>query len=330
MMQQVATLSPEIISLKNLVIVTGVTRSGKFMLTPVIASLNESENLRTDYTIEHFPYLNYLNVMSDELAVYLIRYFFNWSIYNNRIGRNANFRFSDYTSIWNTEDPSLYFKRLMSDEGNSVYDTLGREKRMSVYLFHHALWHSEILFKAIPALKMLHIKRHPTDILYSWYTRGYGLLTYWEHPFSTVLGLSWNDKTVPYYVHGWEEEYCNLSEMDRLILSLDFLNKKHQKTLSSLSTDIKSLVKIVYFEEMVTNPHHVLKNITTFLGREETLHTMTVLNKQRCPRVLKREDQMKKLGEISKTASPQYLNLLEAMITDYESELNKTSFSSTK
>ena len=74
-MQQVVKLSPDIVSLRNLVIVTGVRRSGKFMLTPVITSLSDSENLRTDYTLEQFPYLNYINAMSDDLAEYLIRFF---------------------------------------------------------------------------------------------------------------------------------------------------------------------------------------------------------------------------------------------------------------
>ena len=93
-----------------------------------------------------------------------------------------------------------------ANEGDYIYDTLEQENRMSVYLFHHALWHADILFRAIPSLNMIHIKRHPRDILYSWYIRGYGALSYWEHPRSGVLGLRWKDKIVPYYVLGWEEE----------------------------------------------------------------------------------------------------------------------------
>ena len=102
----------------NLVAVTGISRSGKSMLAPIVSSLNRSENLQTDYTLEQFPVLNHLGLMSEHIAIYLMRYMVNFKIYDNQIGRNSNFRFTDWTSIWNTSDPRQYLRRLIKDEGD--------------------------------------------------------------------------------------------------------------------------------------------------------------------------------------------------------------------
>ena len=66
----------------NLVAVTGLSRSGKSMLAPIVASLNKSENLQTDYTLEQFPVLNHLGLMSEHIATYLMRYLVNFKIYD--------------------------------------------------------------------------------------------------------------------------------------------------------------------------------------------------------------------------------------------------------
>ncbi len=122
----------------NLVVVTGITRSGKSMLAPIISALKRSENLKTDYTLEEFPVLNYLGLMSNETTVYLMRYLVNIIIYNNMIGRNTNLRFSDWTSIWNTADPKKYLERFNKEEGEKVYD---RIEKIIHYIFSCFIMH---------------------------------------------------------------------------------------------------------------------------------------------------------------------------------------------
>ena len=190
----------------NLVAVTGISRSGKSMLAPIVSSLNRSENLQTDYTLEQYPDLNHLGLMSEHIAIYLMRYMVNFKIYDNQIGRNSNFRFTDWTSIWNTPDPRQYLRRLIKDEGDSVLENIKEENQINVYMFHNVLWHAKIFFKAFPDIKIIHIDRHPIDIVYSWYKRSYGDKFY-DKERSALTLIENGGNGIPYYAQSWLDEY---------------------------------------------------------------------------------------------------------------------------
>ena len=81
-----------------------------------------------DYTLEQYPVLNYLGLSSDHVTKYLMRYLVNVLIYNSMISRNSNFRPSDWTSIWNSEDPRKYIQTNLLEEHNfkDEYILMGR------------------------------------------------------------------------------------------------------------------------------------------------------------------------------------------------------------
>ena len=78
---------------KEIVTVTGMTRTGKSSLAPMVCSLQGSEILFIDLVFEQYPFLQSIGSISDEIAIYLMRYSFDTMTYNNTIGRNSNFRF---------------------------------------------------------------------------------------------------------------------------------------------------------------------------------------------------------------------------------------------
>ena len=47
---------------RNMVGITGLPRSGKSMLAPIVSSFKRSETLLMDYTLEQYPILNYLGL----------------------------------------------------------------------------------------------------------------------------------------------------------------------------------------------------------------------------------------------------------------------------
>lgn len=307
---------------KNLVVVTGLSRSGKSMLAPIVASLERSENLKMNYTLEQFPVLNQLGLISDHVAAYLMRYTVNFIIYDSMIGRNSNFRFSDWTSIWNSSDPRKYFKRLMSEEGDVVFDKIEKKNHLNVFMFHNALWHAEIFFHAFPELKMIHIERHPIDVIHSWFRRGYGSNFYAKDRSAIALiSNSNNNSNSPYHAFGWEEEYNELAEMDRIIRMINFIQGKHQETYSSLSKEKRDRIMTVNFERIVTNPNPVVGKICEFLETRETLHTSVVLKKQKCPRTVSDQEKQMKYETIAHLATPECSALLETMINDYEAKM---------
>ena len=96
----------------NPLFITGLTRSGKTMLSPIISSFVRVEKVNVNYQFEYIPMLNIINSISNKAAITMMRYFIDNQVYENMIGRNINFRLSDWTSIWNTSEPMKYISRL--------------------------------------------------------------------------------------------------------------------------------------------------------------------------------------------------------------------------
>jgi len=303
---------------KNLVVVTGLSRSGKSMLAPIVASLKRSESLLTNYTLEQFPVLNYLGEISDHVAIYLMRYMVNIIVYNNAIGRNSNFRLSDWTSVWNTVDPKEFIQRLTEGEGDSVYQKIEKDEQLFVFMFHNALWHSKILFQSFPDLKMIHISRHPVDLIHSWYRRNYGSDFYIKK--RSALTLIQNDTMdIPYYTLGWESEYCRLSEMNRIVKMVYKINRNHNESYERLSKKNKRNILLINFDKMVGSSGGYLKEICNFLNTSKSLYTTSVMQRERCPRIINKIDRKNKLEEINDQLSQDNQMLVLEMIEEYES-----------
>ena len=301
----------------NLVAVTGISRSGKSMLAPIVSSLNRSENLQTDYTLEQFPVLNHLGLMSEHIAIYLMRYMVNFKIYDNQIGRNSNFRFTDWTSIWNTSDPRQYLRRLIKEEGDSVFENIKEENQINVYMFHNVLWHANIFFKAFPDIKIIHIDRHPIDMVYSWYKRGYGDRFY-DKERSALALIKNGGNGIPYYAQNWLNEYISLTEIDRVIKMIYTITSDHYDTLKTLSDSDRKNILLINFDKIISNPKIDLKKICDILNTSKSSYTISVMERERCPRAINKIERSKKYEEIKNIASSESIKFMEEINKDFE------------
>lgn len=118
---------------KDFVAVTGLTRSGKAMLAPIVSSLKRAEIIQMNFLMEQFPMLHNLEMMTDKAAVYLMRYAVHFMLYDMYLGRNTNVRPTDFTSIWNAGDPTKYLSRMYANEGEEVHERIEKEKTVLFY-----------------------------------------------------------------------------------------------------------------------------------------------------------------------------------------------------
>ena len=130
--------SPDLLP-KQIVLVDGVTRSGKSMIGPVIGSLNKT------YPMQHQDLLNNLmpilhkKKISIEAARSLLIFYFNQNVYSLNISRGVNFRPADNGSLVNVKDSKKYLKNLNKMEGDYVIDEIKRRNFLPVYLTHDLL-----------------------------------------------------------------------------------------------------------------------------------------------------------------------------------------------
>ena len=140
----------------DIVLVTGFTSSGKSMLAPIVSS-KRSEKIMFNFILEQYPILQYMGKISVDTAKYLIDTI-DLMLYDNIIGRDVNFRFSDETSVWKTSNPKRVFLKDYLNEGKEAFENLQNNSSLSVLATHNSVWHSKVYFEAYPSIKMLHCK----------------------------------------------------------------------------------------------------------------------------------------------------------------------------
>ena len=305
----------------NPLFITGLTRSGKTMFAPIISSLDKVEKVNVNFQFEYIPMLNIINSISDKAASTTMRYFLDNQVYDNMIGRNMNLRLTDWTSIWNNSDPMKYLSRLSVNEDESILENINKSNQIFSLLVHDALWHIDKYYNAFDNLKMIHIDRHPVDLIFSWFIKGYGS-DYYSDPRNDLLTIVWKDKILPYYAYGWEEEYISLNEMSRIIKMVDILQKKGLEAYDLLSAEKKERIFFVRFEEFVLKPESYIDNLCCFLNTKLSPSTPIVMKKERVPRLFSEDDRKAKMAKIKKSADKKTYEILIKMIDQYEKVAN--------
>lgn len=308
--------------LKNLVFITGLTRSGKTLLAPIVSSFERVEHVAMNYLMEQVPMMHVLGLIPDKSASCLMRYAVDSMFYDLAIGRNLNLRFGDLSSVWRSSHPVHYLKRLFAKEGDTAMGSIMKRDPLFLLMVHDALWHADIYCKSFPEMKMIHLTRHPIDMVHNWYGKGYGG-DFFENPRNATLTIEWKTEQLPYYAAGWEQAYLNMSEIDRIIHMIQRLEDNHREKYNSLPEEERSKIKIIPFERIVTSPDPVLRDISVFLGTSLTRHTTRICKRERCPRKLRREERDKELEVIKGICSDDALRILMSMSNEYEEQYTK-------
>ena len=304
----------------DLAVVTGLPRSGKSLLSPIVSSFKRSENFNMEYLLEQIPMLNFMGKMSDDAVIYLFRYAIDLILYNNKIGRNTNLRFGDETSIWNTKSPIKYLRRLFSKEGSQVYREIEKEVPIFILVLHSALYYANILFKTFPSLKILQCDPHPVDLIYAWHSKSYGSNIYGKQGIQ-LLSIKWGDEILPFYAYGWEEEYSKLSEIDRIVYMISSIKESEKKNFNLLSKRNKDKIFFVNYDDLLINTELVVNNIVYFLNTRKTLYTHKTLNSSDISsRKFAISQREKKYTEIKQIISDSSMKTITRMIDNYESK----------
>ena len=298
--------------IKNIVLISGLTRSGKALLCPIVSSLNNTEKVNVNFFLEQVPILNYLREINNNTSKFLIRSGMNMGVYDNAIGRNSNFRPDDYTSVWKYKEPMEYVQRLFLPDGDAVLDRLNQQNRVFPMMVHNGLWHANLWFDALPSLKMIHMQRSPIEIVFSWMGKGYGGGFYTSGR-SNIVTYEYKGKVLPYYAYGWEELYVSLGDVDRIIYMVQHIRECHQKSYESLDVKQKDRVLFVRHRGVSTNPDKHIPIISDFVGESPSNRTSDILLQENCPRVFNSSEFDKKVLEIQQQSSTEAFDILMGM-----------------
>ena len=312
---------------RNLLILDGFSRAGKYFLGKIVAGLANTDFFQSISALEHIPFIHRLGGITDDAAVALFRKIVDENAYNIRIGRNLNTRVSDASSIYNSPDIGEYLRRSVSAFGeislssDQILDSFRTSGRWSVFLTHETLPNAGFLFKAYPGLRMINLIRHPVDVMHSWYLRGWGR-RFGGDPLSFVPTVNGPAGPVPWHANAYREAYAGMGEADRVIHSISELTNITALAYAGLDQARRGQILFVRYEDLVEKPQAAISAMAGFLGTQAHDGMRVILARERCPGSVSQEKRARKASELRANSSAEAAALLDELSANYEKRAN--------
>lgn len=274
---------------ENVIFVSGITRSGKSLLCPIVSTFKKVENFTLNSTAETAIALFSLNLIKKNVAKYLIKTSYNEIFYNLSIGRNVNLKKFDYSSILNHQSLNEYRNRISSHDHQINFKKI-LKKNFFPTMFHDLVYGVNLLLEIFPKSKILNLERHPVDLLSSWKKKGYGE-DYYNNERNLILSFKINRRLYPFYMKQKIKEYLKFKNDENRIVSI--LWEMRQISNKNIKKINKKNFLRLSFDQFTINTSKNLQKVCKFLKLKKTKNTEKELIKQRCPRKIdfKKRDQ---------------------------------------
>jgi len=268
----------------KLVFVDGVSGSGKSILGLILASFDRVERYRLDCVYEHIAVLHKFGKITDDAATVLIRMHLDEALYHSMISREVNFRPFDHTGFLNNPFRLRSIARLFMKDGGAAVERIHRIKPILQVNCHQMFPAIRLAFLAFgERLRAVEMVLQPLFVVEHWVQ--FGMERYGADRRDLTLWIkSPGGETVPWFAHGWEEEFLLLPPVDRAIRTVHWLSQERDTVMAQASAEERRQVCIIPFERFVTDPWPFLHSLEEFLGAKTTATSRSVLKRQRCPR----------------------------------------------
>lgn len=265
---------------ENLLVLDGLTGTGKTMIASLLESYDRVEVGRFIYDIEFISISGGLGQQSHEATKAILGLIIDSKLYDNMISREVNFRPSDLSSVFKSRRVMDYLKRLFRPDGDAVENRLKSENPIMMINTHQLLGMMDALFDQFEhRIKVVEMQRHPLYMLEHW-------MSYMDmHGNSARDFTIWlkdhDGKPVPWFAHDWKDEYWSLSKFDRVVLSIDSLTRARDRQYASQSSET---LMCIPFEDFTLNTHDYVDRIANWLGTTVTSTTARACKSQNLPR----------------------------------------------
>jgi hypothetical protein len=302
---------------KNLLFVEGIGRAGKFLLANILNGFPGIEPVQQHSLLEQVPFWEKSGLIEPKTARELLRSEIDTYCYEMLIGRNFNYRIWDKSSIFNIPNYKKFLARSKEKDVPKIMKQFNKKKPTSFFILHELIPNVNIYFETFPELKVISIRRNPVDLVSSWYKRRLGK-AYLTDPRIAKPMVQGKHGPVLWFLYKQKDVYHELSEMDRVILSIKVQFDMYETAIRNLSNNFKKRILFISYEDVLSNPKKVIKIISGFLGKKPLPEMKLVLKREKLPVVKKLESGDHKLEEIKKIASKKYFNVLLKLKKKYE------------
>ena len=262
----------------NLLIIDGVSGSGKTMISKLIDSAPETTSPSFSYEFEYFCQLYSMGFLNLETATNLIRSGLDLKHFNDSIAREINLRPKDLSSILKSTKKLSYLTALIRSDSSENSDKAMRSRSV-LSLITHQLHGNASLVSDLYGSKFLHLVciRHPYYLIDHWASY---MGTLMKNSRDFTLTLSEKSEKLPWFIQKYKREYINASDLDRAALCvIEILEQAYEYISTGRDTVI-----VVDFEKFVLNPTKYLSQISSSFKLSFSNRAERILRRQLVPR----------------------------------------------
>ena len=263
----------------------GIGSSGKRLLAHIAATVEGVEKLTHNPWFEMVATLHWLNQLSTDSAVALLRTEADRHTYHLFLGRDVNLRRGDTTGIFSNPRPLRYLTRILRQrEGEAAVEGIRRAKPIVNEGTHDGLRSAPLFEKAFgDRLLLLHVVRHPADLALDWLRRGFDETRFGVDPRETQLLLRRMEHIEPIFLLREDPgSFTRLVGKEQVLAMLAFCYEENLAGLKGMSNLDRT--RIYSFEELVANPNGLLCDIEGLIGRTRANSPRRMFRKEGVPR----------------------------------------------
>jgi len=260
----------------NVLLVDGLTGTGKTMIIRIISGLENTYFPKFDYTLEHICILHSLNKIDSDTAITLIRLRIDQTRYDQELSREVNFRIKDLSSVLRSSQRHHYLLNLFRSD-LELSRLVDKPKTLSL-ITHQLLESSKILDLAYPdkIFRILCV-RHPL-YLYNHWNSYIASHTTSARDFTLWLG----DESIlaPWFISGDKSSYYSSDNNSKSALAIATLINQ---TLDFIAWNSGNTV-VIDFENFVLDPEPYITQIVNLLPGSSS-KMFKFLKKENIPRI---------------------------------------------
>lgn len=302
--------------LYKLFIVDGIGRSGKVLLSDILACFPTVEVQQYIEFVEYISLAFYYNKISEDIAQSIFKTQLDTQLYNLMIGRSLNSRPTDSTSYFRYHSPEKYISRTTSLDGPIIGERVLKEKPIYLIWTHDLIYKSELIFRTFgEKITYFYLNRDPIDIIYEWDLKNFGGRV-GNDPTEMQYLIKHNEEVVPELTLGWENEYILLNPLEKIVR---MIHSSFERNINAIEkSKLTNNIVIINFEELVTRSRSVVAKIGKIINLEPLPILSSILARENCPRKLDDKQTISRKNKIADGISKEILIYLNEAIKMYK------------
>jgi len=265
----------------EIVILDGISGTGKTMFNPIISTFNRMQNARFEYMIEYLCISAQKSKISKDAANSLLNLLADLKLYDGMISREVNFRPSDLSSVFNSSKGKTYLKQLFQQDGEVIENRLRLERPILNLTTHQLLSCLNPAFESYNnRLRVIEIVRHPLYLIDHWSTY---IDMFGNNARDFTVWCEYKGQDIPWFAESWAEKYIESPLYDKVIYTIEYLMEDIFR--QALSDNRTNQILFIPFEKFVLNPNPYLEKLESHLSSNRSKSTKKILKKQRVPRL---------------------------------------------